>query len=354
MSHRARVLIVAVTLAAVLSPLQAIPPAINIPAGLRGGDWLPVHEKMVTDRIKWWLGAIRMDNLNEDIVKHRKQLISDYRLYQDEPAYQQQFAEIVTDMAKPYVTGEVYDRNDELTEVKRINVAMAVAEMNSAAIQPLLATMLASDNAAIRFFAWNGYAGIRTPLLTGQVDKQLLDAVSSALEKESSPVVLAEVYDAVNLNPGLLVGVTDTTRKAAAATFIPLLAKTWPERLKALADAKDDKAIEAVTAGVRALETYRYDDVVAQGRLLILDAGRAAANAYDKALTAAKDDRAKALAKLLEAVERALLELTPLTKPRIADALKSDTPGAKVLLAVMNWQADLEEQNLLPASNDGE
>ncbi|MBS3821301.1 MAG: hypothetical protein KGY81_06020, partial [Phycisphaerae bacterium] len=171
---------------------------------------------------------------------------------------------------------------------------------------------------------------------------------------ESSPVVLAEVYDTMNLNPGLLVGITLETRKAAAATFIPLLAKTWPERLKALADAKDDKAIEAVTAGVRALETYRYDDVVAQGRLLILDAGRAAANAYDKALTAAKDDRAKALAKLLEAVERALLELTPLTKPRIADALKSDTPGAKVLLAVMNWQADLEEQNLLPASNDGE
>jgi hypothetical protein len=335
-------MLAAAVIAATVAPLWAIPPAINIPAGLRDNDFLPVHRTMVRDRIEWWLDGIGNANQNEDVVEYRKRLLADYTFY-EEPGYRRQFAEIVARLGGPYITGKAYNADDDLAMVKRVNAAMAMSEMNSPAIQPLLEAMLKSDNAAIRFFGWSGYLKIRAELMSDGVNEKLLASLTRGLKDEPSPVILAEVYQVASL--ARLGTLSEKAREKVAETLMPQIQAVWDKRLEAL---DDNEMVMALTEAVETVATYKGEKVVPTARQLILNVAAKAAQAYDAAL--GEDlERTKLLRKLLEACESGLLELTPLKKRRIAAAFNAADAGAAVQLAVINWQRDLQEGNLLTA-----
>jgi hypothetical protein len=353
MSHRARLCSIAVFIVALTTVLaQAEPPAaINIPEGLRSGSLLPVHANQVRARMEWWLNSIRVSDKNEDILDHRRRLLADYAFY-EEPAYRQQAADIFVEVAGPFVTGDAYDGNDPLAMVKRINVAMAAARMDSSSTAPLLQNMVASDNAAIRFFGWNGYRNIRLPLLAGQVNRDLLAAVKSALAEEPSTVVLAEVFRVLDLKPAGLVGFDADARKRIAETLVPAVKPAWAVRLKQLKESDGTDMLRAMDTAVQTLGTYPSGDFTPAIRKMVLDVALAAGEIYSNALEAGNDSRADAAETLLLTAEKALLEQTPMTNQRIVKAMQQDAPGAAVQLALLDWQTELQEAALLPEAGD--
>ncbi len=354
MSHRACLCSIAVFIVALTTVVaQAEPPAaINIPEGLRSGSLLPVHANQVRARMEWWLNSIRVSDKNEDILDHRRRLLADYAFY-DEPTYRQQAAEIFVEVAGPFISGDAYDENDPLGMVKRINVAMAAARMESSSTAPLLKTMVAGDNAAIRFFGWNGYRNIRLPLLAGQVNRDLQAAVKTALAEEPSTVVLAEVFRVLNLKPADLVGFDADARKRIAETFVPVIQSTWPARIEQLKEDDGTDMLRAMNTAVQTLGTYPSGKFTPTIRKLVFDVALAAGEIYSTALEAGDTSRANISEALLLTAEKALLEQTPTSTPRIAKAMQQEAPGAAVQLTLLEWQTELQEAGLLPKASDG-
>jgi hypothetical protein len=326
----------------------ATPPSLTVPdKGIT-----PQHKDQIAARIRYWLDGIREAKDETALANARKGFASDYSLHES-AEYRFAFAGVA---AKECVELLKLDDNAKL-----VTVAMMIASLPQASIQPALDAMVVHRNPAVRYFGWEGYRGAKAAIIAQSADStdKMLKQMGDRLAVEESPLVVGQIYSAMIFGASETGGMSGDAVAKAERQFAAVLAKTWMRQCEQVLVGGVDVAA-AAGRGVALLqqegEAVAADKAALKPVLQMLaDVAYAAATAYDKALTAKDNAIADADAQLLkdcEAALNAVLKTTnnylekPLTEPKIQDrgqAVKSYVDkGSGKNYGVLKWIDDLK------------
>jgi hypothetical protein len=137
-------------------------------------------------------------------------------------------------------------------DLARVNGCMVVAAIQQTEILPALDVMAKNDSAAVRYYAVKGYLTLRQALL-GQGTRgrdQFMAAMTAIVQKETSPVVLGLVCQAIDLTTGLT-GVPENVLQPARASARQVLLALVTKDLQAVRDG-DLPMCAAISRAVKA------------------------------------------------------------------------------------------------------
>jgi hypothetical protein len=329
------------------------PAPIAIPEDLLDGELLPTHKKQISDRIEWWAKAMQNARTEKEVLAARKGWEEDYRYYPNNN-YRSQFAGLSAPHGMKLIASEDLSADDPLRTLRQVNTAMIFSQMPHLSAAAAMGSMVASNNAAIRYLGWKAYRGVRGPLLGGGktgADK-LLVALGQALQGETSPMVLAAVLGVMNLSD---VDLPPNTKQTLQKQFLDAIQPAWDGfRAKVLGGKVEwIRALQnsAQTLGILGSEPALRNACLQR----LVDLADSASRAYAKAQAVDAADKAaeQKASDLMEATRALLLDLegsmrliSGVVKQPVKNALTGPNApdrGAAVQIAVLDWIAALKD-----------
>lgn len=350
----------------------AIPPAINIPEGLRDGNLLTKHKQQIDDRIAWWKKSLLLAGNDEDIQRAGEKLLGDYLLYPN-PSYQKTFAAETLKQYTDVLNGKVFEskpndadsKDGSLATLKRINTALVFKKMNQPELQPAMQILVNDKNEALRFIGWLGYDAMRKDLLNGTENnlKTFVEDVKKGAKEETNPILLSILYRVMNLGT-ITEDVNEKLRLEADTAFLQALQVSWAARCKQVQAAKsaEEDLLPSLRLAVMALGSIGNDLKHAEAKddksitlclQMIYDMTLATAKTYDRAW----QDRANSAGlldqctSLLLACESALNTLadtknTFLTEKTDMKKDQADRGAAVLEAALVDWGEALKDKGV--------
>jgi hypothetical protein len=339
-------------LAASSTLTAAAPPIPNIPEDLLKSELLSVYKDQIDARVKYWREQFLIAPTNRDIIAARQGLAADYRLY-DSPYYRTVVAEKTNQYLMDILTGKALKADDDLARLRRINVAMALAKMTSSKLQQAFEIMVQSDDPALRYLGWRGYARNKLMFLASpEGSSTLIASAEKTMNRKSNPLILTEVFRTMTLVGGSD-RITPSRRKSLDEQFLKIIQPNWPDLRKTLMEAEQVAAFTEMEQAANALGTIGHDlagdnqssRVIAQ---MLVDLAYTASKRY-RQLYDQRDSQEfllLACSQVLEACEQALIAVSGQDTTRIAPKLDLTQEIASradaIELAILNWAEALK------------
>ncbi|NLW86003.1 MAG: hypothetical protein GXY38_03935 [Planctomycetes bacterium] len=229
MRSTAVALVVVLAVSTAVTSLQAQPPArVSLESDLAGRQPTADVVANMRERISYWLDVMAKADSDQAVIKAREGLRDDYA-YFDGRSAGYNFAEQMAALSLPLLKGGL--ENDPLRLLKETNIAMAVAQMPQVTITPALEAMVdCKTNAAVRYFAWQGFRDARTNILAqGRSPSELTyNKLQEAIADETSLPVMEVMFRMLELDSRQPEAVLGDFWQYAQTRSFEILKLTWP------------------------------------------------------------------------------------------------------------------------------
>jgi len=265
-------------------------PEITYPPAAAESGLQDSHRQQIDAYVKYWIDALVTADATDRIVSVRRRFLDGYNQYGSKAGeHQDAYAKSVADHGKALLSGKLA-ADDALAPLKEVNFAISVRMMSQVSLQPLAEVMITHKNPAVRWFGWNAYAMLRSPVLAfgGRPVRTMYAAMEKALAAETDPHVLSEAMVAFRMSPKPAPGqgVTPEVHSETQEEFLKILGKNWTSLCRKVI-AVDGTTSEAASSAVGSLTLIKAglgDSADTKALLqMALNMAYAGGMAYDRA-----------------------------------------------------------------------
>ncbi len=285
---RRLVSVLAVVLAVCVAA-SAAAPAIDIPESAAQSALQDSHRKQIDKYVAYHIGKMASATTQEAVIAARSKLMGGYVKYGRASEYMSAYGASIATHGKDMLTKLASD--DPLSDLKEVNLTIIVTRVQQVSLQPLVAAMVIHRSPAVRFFGWQTYALIRTPVLAvgGKVSEMMYAALANAMAKEQDPHVLAEMLKMFRLPRAPAAGTATAVEayRDGQSKLFNILKENWISLCRRVLKA-DGTVVGGASSGVVAVVRLKnalgneVDDKVAIQ--LVANMTWSAGKAYDLAL----------------------------------------------------------------------